>query len=155
MTQSIESRLAQLGIELPQPAAPAAAYVPTIRTGNLVYVSGQLPVWNGEIRFKGKVGATVTVEQAQEAARLCALNLLAQVHAACGGSLDAVRRCVKLGGFVASGPDFYDHPKVVNGASQLMLDVLGDAGRHARFAVGAPALPFDVPVEVDAVFEVA
>lgn len=154
MTQSIEARLAELGLELPQPAAPAASYVPLIRVGNMLFVSGQLPSWNGEIRFKGKLGAGVSVEEGQEAARLCALNLLAQVKASCG-SLDAVRRCVKLGGFVACTPDFTDQPKVINGASQLMLDVLGDAGRHARFAVGAPALPFDVSVEVDGIFEVA
>jgi enamine deaminase RidA (YjgF/YER057c/UK114 family) len=154
VTQSIEARLAELGLELPQPAAPAASYVPLIRVGNMLFVSGQLPSWNGEIRFKGKLGAGVSVEEGQEAARLCALNLLAQVKASCG-SLDAVRRCVKLGGFVACTPDFTDQPKVINGASQLMLDVLGDAGRHARFAVGAPALPFDVSVEVDGIFEVA
>lgn len=154
MTQSIEARLAGLGLELPQPAAPAASYVPVIRVGNMLFVSGQLPSWNGEIRFKGKLGAGVSVEEGQEAARLCALNLLAQVKASCG-SLDAIRRCVKLGGFVACTPDFVDQPKVVNGASQLMLDALGDVGRHARFAVGAPALPFDVSVEVDGIFEVA
>ncbi len=154
MTQSIEARLKELGIELPQPAAPAAAYVPVVRTGNLLFVSGQLPGWNGELRIKGKLGAGVTVEEGQEAARLCALNLLAHVKASCG-TLDNVRRCVKLGGFVACAPDFTDHPKVVNGASQLMQDVLGDAGRHARFAVGVPSLPFDVAVEVDGIFEVA
>lgn len=154
MTRSIEARLAELGLELPQPAAPAASYVPVIRVGDMLFVSGQLPSWNGEIRFKGKLGAGVSVEEGQEAARLCALNLLAQVKASCG-SLDAIRRCVKLGGFVACTPDFTDQPKVVNGASQLMLDALGDLGRHARFAVGAPALPFDVSVEVDGIFEVA
>lgn len=153
MSGRIEARLKELGIELPQPAAPVAAYVPTTQAGKILFVSGQVTVWNGERRFLGKLGQEFSVEEGKQAARLCGLNIIAQVKAACGGNLDRVASCLKLGGFVACGPDFHDHPAVINGASELMVEVFGDAGRHARFAVGAPSLPLNVAVEVEAVFE--
>lgn len=155
MAGRIEARLAELGIELPQPAAPVAAYVPWARSGNTLYVSGQITVWNGERRFVGKLGKDFTVEQGREAARLCGLNILAQAKAACDGDLDRVVRVLRLGGFVNAGPDFHDHPLVINGASELMAEVFGEAGKHARAAVGAPSLPGNVAVEVEAVLEVA
>ncbi|MEW5726621.1 MAG: RidA family protein [Pseudomonadota bacterium] len=155
MTGRIESRLAELAIELP-PAAPAVAnYVPYVISGNLVFVSGQLPMRDGKPAVLGVLGRDVTAEDGARAARLCGLNLLAQVKAACGGDLDRVRRVVKLTGFVASTHDFTDQPKVISGASDLMVEVLGDAGRHARAAVGAPSLPLNAAVEVDGVFEIA
>ena len=153
MSSAIHSRLKELGIVLPQPAAPAANYVPFVLSHNTLYISGQLPSKDG-VMMKGCLGRDVSVEQGQEAARLCAINLLAQANAALGGKLEKIVRCLKLGGFVASSPEFFDQPKVVNGASDLMVAVLGDAGRHARAAVGVAALPFGVSVEVDAVFEV-
>ncbi|MEE8204289.1 MAG: RidA family protein [Alphaproteobacteria bacterium] len=155
MAGTIDTRLAELGIELPEAAAPAANYVPYAVTGNQVFVSGQVTVWNGEFKFVGRLGADYDAEAGYQAARLCGLNIIAQVKAACGGDLDRVVRCVKLGGFVNSTADFTDQPKVVNGVSDLMVEVFGDKGRHARFAVGAPTLPLGVAVEVDAVFEIA
>ncbi len=149
----IEARLRELGIELPQAAAPVAAYVPATISGKTLYISGQVTVWNGERRFIGKVGQEFSVEEGKQAARLCGLNILAQAKAVAGGDLDRIARCLKLGGFVNSAADFHDHPAVINGASELMVEVFGDAGRHARFAVGAPSLPFNVAVEVEAVFE--
>ena len=154
MPQKIHNRLKELGVVLPQPAAPVSNYVPFVLSGTTLYVSGQLPAKDGVI-IKGCLGKDVTVEQGQEAAKLCAVNILAQVNAALGGNLGRVVRCVKLGGFVASAPEFFDHPKVMNGASDFIVAALGDAGRHARFAVGVAALPFGAAVEVDAVFEVA
>ncbi len=154
MAGVVEARLAELGITLPDAPAPAANYVPYVITGNQVFVSGQVPWVGGERNFVGKVGAEFTVEDGQAAARVVALNIVAQVKAACDGDLDRVVRCVKLGGFVNCPGDFLDHPKVINGASDLMVEIFGDAGRHARFAVGAAALPFNVAVEIDAVFEV-
>ena len=154
MTGQIEDRLKDLGIDLPEAAAPAANYVPYVISGNLVFVSGQITMSNGELKYQGKVGQDFTVEEGYEAARLCALNIIAQVKAACGGNLDKVERCVRLGGFVNAAGDFHDHPKVINGASDLMVKVFGDAGRHARAAVGAPALPLNVAVEVDAIFQI-
>lgn len=154
MSDTPASRLKALGIELPKPAAPLANYVPTVRSGDLLFVSGQLPLANGKIAFTGKVGAAISAEEGKEAAKLCAINILAQAAAALDGDLSRIVRCVKLGGFVASAPDFVQHPAVVNGASDFMVAVLGDAGKHSRFAVGAPALPFDASVEVEAVFEV-
>ena len=153
MAGQITTRLAELGIDLPEPSAPAANYVPYVASGNLVFVSGQLPVWNGDFRFIGKVGADFSLEEGIEAARLCGINLIAQARDAAGGDLDRIKRVVKLGGFVNAGPDFTDHPKVINGASDLMADVFGEAGKHARFAVGAVSLPLGVAVEVDGVFE--
>jgi enamine deaminase RidA (YjgF/YER057c/UK114 family) len=149
----VEERLRSLGIELPVPAPPAANYVPFVVTGKIVYVAGQLPMESGKVRYSGKAGTAVSLEDAQAAARLCAINLLAQVKAAAGGDLDRIAQCVKLGGFVNAAPDFTDHPKVLNGASDLIGEVLGEAGRHARFAAGAGSLPFDATVEVDAIFE--
>ena len=149
----IEQRLKQLGIELPNASAPAANYVPYVVTGNLVFISGQLCLWNGERRYPGKVGAEVSVEEAIEAARLCGLNLIAWLKEAAGGDLDRVARVVKLGGFVNSVASFSDQPKVINGCSNLMVDVFGDKGRHARAAVGVNVLPFNLAVEVEGVFE--
>ena len=146
-------RLAELGVTLPTPAAPVAAYVPYVVVDNLVYVSGQLPLENGQLKITGQVGeSSVNITTAQEAARLCAINILAQVNAACGGDLDRVVRCVKLGAFVSSASDFYDQPKVVNGASEFLEKVFGDAGKHARFAVGVASLPRNASVEIDAIF---
>lgn len=148
---SVESRLADLDIVLPEPVAPVANYVPYVVVGNMVFVSGQVSIGpNGLIT--GKVGADLTVEQGIEAARACGVNLIAQVKAACDGDLERVKQVVKLGGFVNCNGDFTDQPKVVNGASDLMVDVFGDAGRHARAAVGAPALPLGAAVEIDGVF---
>ncbi len=156
MTGPIEARLKELKITLPTPAKAAANYVPYVISGKQVFVAGQVPFnAEGKLDLIGKVGTDFTVEQGQEAARLCGLNILAQVKDACGGDLERIVRCVKLGGFVNCPPEFGDHPAVINGASNLMVDVLGDKGRHARFAVGAPSLPFNVAVEIDAVFEIA
>ncbi len=140
---------------LPVSAKPVANYVPVVRTGNLVFVSGQVTVWNGEFRFVGKLGRDFAIEQGQQAARLCGLNIIAQLKAALDGDLDRVRRCVKLVVFVNSVDDFKDQPKVANGVSDLMVDVFGEAGRHARSAVGVNVLPLDLAVEAEAVFEVA
>ena len=151
---SIDDRLAELGISLPTPMAPVANYVPYVQTGTLLVVSGQVPVVDGKVAITGKVGAGVSVEQGQEAARLCFVNLLAQVRVACGGDLGRVRRVVRLGGFIASTPDFTLHATVMNGASDLSVAVFGDAGRHARSTIGVPALPLDAAVEVEGMFEV-
>ena len=153
MSGRIEARLNELGIELPLAAAPIANYVGYTVAGNLVIVSGQISVWNGERRFVGKLGAGISIVEGQQAARLCALNLLAHLRAAAGGDLDRVRRVLRLGGFVNCTPDFTDMPQVVNGASDLMVEVFGDAGRHARAAVGVSALPGGVAVEVEGTFE--
>jgi len=154
MTRIVQERLDALGLEIPEAAAPAANYVPYVRTGALVFVSGQVPVRGGRLAYRGKVGVDYSLEEAREAARLVGINIVAVVRAACGGDLERVRRCVKLGGFVNCSDDFENHPAVINGASDLMVDVFGERGRHARFAVGTNQLPFNVPVEVDAVFEV-
>ncbi|HEV8015827.1 MAG TPA: RidA family protein [Stellaceae bacterium] len=154
MAGKIDQRLAELKLELPNPAAPIANYIPAVRTGNLLFLSGQICQWNGERRFLGKVGGEVSVEEGKEAAKLCGLNLLAQAKRALDGDLDRVLRVVRLGGFVNSVPGFGDQPQVVNGASDLMVAVFGDAGRHARTAVGVGSLPGGVAVEVDAVLEV-
>lgn len=154
MAGRIEGRLKELKIELPQAAAPLANYVPTVRTGDLLFVSGQVCQWNGERRFIGKLGGEISLEQGQEAARLCALNILAQAKSALGGDLDRILRCVRVGAFVNCSADFTQQPQVANGASNLLVEVLGDAGRHTRAAVGVNALPGGVAVEVDAVFEV-
>ena len=150
----IEARLNELGVVLPQPVAPVANYVPFVRSGNLVHISGQISL-DASGGVKGTVGVDVDLETAQAAARLCGINLLAQMKAACDGDLDRVVRVVKLGGFVQAGPDFIDIPKVVNGCSDLMVEVLGDAGRHARSAVGVYRLPLGFAVEVDAVVEIS
>lgn len=152
MAATVAQRLVELGIELPSPSAPVANYVPARLSGNLLVVSGQLPMESGAVRYKGKLGGTVSLEDGVAAARLCAINILAQVKLACG-DLDRIAACLRLGGFVACTPDFIDHPKIVNGASDLMVAVLGEAGRHARAAVGVPSLPLDAAVEVEAIFE--
>lgn len=154
MAGRVEARLSELGIELPAPATPAAMYVPWVRTGNLVFIAGQIPSWNGERKYLGRVGVEFSLEEGQQAARLVALHVLAQLKAACEGDLDRVVRCVRLGGFVACPPEFLQHPAVINGASELMIQVFGEAGKHARAAVGSSSLPFGVAVEVDAVFEI-
>jgi enamine deaminase RidA (YjgF/YER057c/UK114 family) len=154
MAGQIEARLKQLDIALPQPSTPAANYVPYVVTGNLVFISGQVPVGPEGLMYQGKVDRDVGAEDAMAAARLCGLNIIAQVKAACDGDLDRVVRCVKLGGFVNGTPDFEHHPAIINGASDLMVEVFGDRGKHARFAVGAGNLPFNVAVEIDAVFEI-
>lgn len=152
--ESIQNRLKDLGITLPTPAAPVANYVGFVRAGNMLFISGQLPFENGAL-VKGTLGKDIAIEAAQAAAKLCAIGLLAQANVALGGDLSKIKRCVKLGAFVACTSDFTDHPKVANGASDLMVAVLGDAGKHARAAVGVPSLPLGAAVEVDAVFEVA
>jgi enamine deaminase RidA (YjgF/YER057c/UK114 family) len=150
---SIKERLAARGIQLPTAPAPVAAYVATQRAGNLLFVSGQLPRHADKLLHEGLVGRDVSLEQAIAAARLCGINILAQVEAACG--LDSVKQCVKLTGFVACVPDFTKQPLVINGASELMLEVFEDAGRHSRSAVGVVALPSNAPVEVEAIFAIA
>jgi len=155
MSSSPEQRLAELGITLPTPAAPVANYVGTVRSGNLLIVSGQLCFGaDGKLAATGKLGAGVSVEDAKAAARLSAINVLAQVKVALG-SLDKVVRVVRLGGFIAATPDFTQHPAVMNGASDLMVEVFGDKGRHARTTIGVPSLPLDSTVEVEALIEVA
>lgn len=148
---SVEARLADLNITLPEPVAPVANYVPFVVVGNMVFVSGQVSIGPDGL-ITGKVGADLTVEQGIGAAKACGVNLIAQVKAACDGDLDRVKQVVKLGGFVNCNGDFTDQPKVMNGASDLMVDVFGDAGRHSRAAVGAPALPLDAAVEIDGIF---
>ncbi len=148
-----EERLAELGLSLPAVVPPVAAYVPAVRSGSLVWTSGQLPMVEGKMPATGKVGAEVDADQAKELARTCALNALAAIKAEVG-DLSAVRRVVKVVGFVASAPEFTGQPGVVNGASELLGEVFGDAGRHARSAVGVVALPLDAPVEVELVVEV-
>ena len=146
------ARLAELGIALPPVIAPLAAYIPAVRTGNLVYTSGQLPLESGELSHTGKVGSEVSPEQAKAAARICALNALAAIEALVG--IDAVSRVVKLVGFVASAPGFTGQPGVVNGASEVLGEIFGDAGAHARSAVGVAELPLNAPVEVELIVEV-
>lgn len=151
---SVEARLSALGISLPAPVAPVANYVPFVRTGNLVHISGQVSLdANGGI--KGTVGTEIDMDTAVAAARLCGINLLAQMKVATGGDLDKVVRVVKLGGFVQAGPEFFAIPQVINGCSDLMVAAFGDAGRHARSAVGVYRLPLNFSVEVDAVVEVS
>jgi len=154
MAGRIEARLKELKIELPQAAAPVANYVPAVRSGDLLFIAGQICQWNGERRFIGKLGREISLEQGQEAARLCALNILAQARNALGGDLDRILRCVRVGAFVNCVPEYTQQPQVANGASNLLVELLGDAGRHARAAVGVNALPGGVAVEVEAVFEV-
>ena len=155
MAGAIDARLKELGLEIAAPAAPVANYVGYVKTGNLVFVSGQVTIKDGQLQYQGKLGADVSLEDGQAAARLCAINVIAQLKAACDGDLDRVQRIVKLGGFVNSTPEFADQPKVINGASDLMVEVFGDKGRHARAAVSAEALPMQVAVEVDCVAEIA
>jgi enamine deaminase RidA (YjgF/YER057c/UK114 family) len=155
MTDSIEKNLTSLGIVLPQAATPAANYVPYVISGKKISVAGQIPFWNGELRGFGKVGRDMTTEDAAKIARICGLNLIAQVKKACGGDLEKITRVVKLGGFVNCTEQFCDHPEVINGASDLMVEVFGDKGTHSRFAVGVNSLPRGVAVEVDGIFEIS
>ncbi len=155
MSNKIEARLTELGIKLPPTANPVASFVPYVTVGTVVYISGQLPRVDGKLAIAGKLGRGVTVENGKAAARICALNLLANLKAACGGDLDRVIRCVRLTGFVNSDPDFTEQPQVVNGASDLMIEVLGERGKHARTAVGVAALPANAAVEVEAIFEIS
>ena len=154
MSGKFETRLAEIGIELPNPSTPAANYVPFVQVGDLVYISGQISMdANGLVQ--GKLGDGFSLDDAHAAARLCGINLIAQVRAACDGDLDRLVRVVKLNGFVNATQDFTDHPKVINGASDLMVEVFGDQGRHARAAVGSSSLPLGVAVEVEGIFQIA
>ena len=150
----IDKRLAELGITLPEAAKPVANYVPWVRTGNLVFISGQGPIADGKITLQGCLGDTISLEEGIKSARLSALNVLAQLKDASGGDLDRVKRIVKLLGFVNATPTFADHPKVINGASDLMVEVFGEKGKHARSAVASPSLPFGISTEVEAIVEV-
>jgi enamine deaminase RidA (YjgF/YER057c/UK114 family) len=152
---NVFERLKALGIELPRPSVPSANYVPFRRIGNLLLVSGQVPSKDGKDLFVGRLGAEISLEQGQAAARICAVNLLAQVNTALDGNLDRVRSVVRLAGFVNATAEFGEHPKVINGASDLMVAVFGEAGKHVRVAVGSSSLPRNVPVEVEGMFEVA
>ena len=154
MTASIASRLAERGITLPEAAAPAANYVPFVITGNLLFVSGQLPLDNGALTIKGLLGRDVDIATGQRAAELCAINILAQAASALGGDLERIARVVKLNGFVASDPAFTDQHLVINGASNLIADLLGERGKHARAAVGMACLPLNAAVEIDATIEI-
>lgn len=154
MSESIQSRLEALGITLPEAPAPAANYVPFVQSGNLVYVSGQISSGPDGL-IMGRLGEGMDAEAGYAAARRCGLSLIAQLRAACGGDLERLVRVVKLGGFVNSTGDFTDQPKVINGCSDLMVEVFGDKGRHARAAVGVPALPLGVAVEIEGIFEIA
>ena len=151
----IDQRLAELGITLPVAAKPVANYVPWVRTGNLVFISGQGPIADGKITLQGCLGDSISLEDGVKSARLSAINVLSQLKDACGGDLDRVVRIVKLVGFVNATAAFTDHPKVINGASDLMVEVFGDKGRHARSAVAAPSLPFGISTEVEAIVEIA
>lgn len=154
MAGTVEQRLMDMGVEIPKPAAPAANYVPYVTSGNLVFVSGQVTMLDGELKYVGTVGDDLSLEDGYQAARVCAINLIAQIREACGGDLERVKQVIKLGGFVNCTADFTDQPKVINGASDLIAEAFGAAGKHARFAVGAPSLPLGVGVEVDGVFEI-
>ena len=155
MSDPISRRLQELNLRLPPAAPPAAAYLPWLQSGNLLFISGQLPMEEGKIRFTGKVGAELDMEQGQEAARLCALNALAQLREACGGDFAKVCRCIRLGGFVNAPADFDRHPLVINGASEIICEIMGESGRHTRIAVGVANLPFNAAVELEALFEIA
>ena len=154
MPGRIDVKLAELGITLPRPMPPIANYVPYVVTGNLVVVSGQVPAVDGRIAMTGKVGNGLSLDQGVEAARLCFINVLVHLKSACGGDLDRVKRVVRLGGFIASLPEFTSHAQVMNGASDLAVAVFGEAGRHARTTIGVPALPADAAVEVEGLFEI-
>jgi enamine deaminase RidA (YjgF/YER057c/UK114 family) len=154
MAGQTDKRLAEIGVTLPTPAAPVANYVPAVVTGKQLFISGQLPMKDGKVSLTGALGDGPSVDDAAAAARLCAINVLAQAKAALG-DLDKIVRLVKVTGFVASAPSFGEHPKVVNGASDFFVEALGDRGKHARSAVGVAALPFGASVEVEAIFEIA
>lgn len=155
MTGRIEARLKELGIELPAPPAPVASYVPTVVAGNLVYISGQVTSSSEGLQYVGTVGKELSLKEGQAAARLCAINVVAQLKSALGGDLERVKRCVKLTIFVNAVPGYAQHPEVANGASDLIVEIFGDAGRHTRASVGAGSLPRNVAVEVEGIFEIA
>ncbi|MCA8889815.1 MAG: RidA family protein [Parvularculaceae bacterium] len=150
----IEARLAELGVKVPAAVPPVATYVPFVQSGDLVFISGQISIADGAL-IKGTLGDDLSLEDGVAAARACAINLIAQMNAACDGDLDRVKRIVRLGGFVSCTAEFTDQPKVINGASDLMVEVFGDAGKHCRAAVGAPSLPLGAAVEIDAIIEIA
>ncbi len=154
MVGMIDARLKELRIELPQPSTPGANYVQFVRSGNILFLTGQLSQWNGERRFIGKLGREFSVEQGQQAARLGALNLIAHLRTALDGDLDRVVRCIRVCGYVNCMPDFLEQSQVINGASDLFVEVFGEAGRHTRMAIGTNGLPYGVAVEVEAVFEI-
>jgi len=153
MAGLVEAKLAELGIALPKPMAPIATYVPFVVVGSLVVISGQLPAVDGRVAITGKLGSGLAIEQGQQAAQRCFINVLAQLKAAAEGDLDRVRRVVRLGGFIACTPDFTQQAQVMNGASDLAVAVFGEAGRHARTTIGVAALPLDAAVEVEGMFE--
>ena len=154
MSSTVEDRLHDAGVDLPEAAIPAGNYVPYVQSGNLVHIAGQIPVWEGELTCVGTVGTNVSLDEAKAGAHLVGLNILAQLKAACGGDLNRVVQVVKLNGFVNSAADFTQHPQVINGCSELMVQAFGEAGRHARAAVGVASLPLGVAVEIDGIFEV-
>jgi enamine deaminase RidA (YjgF/YER057c/UK114 family) len=154
MAGIIDTRLKELNIELPQASTPGANYVPFVQSGDLLFLTGQLSQWNGERRFIGKLGREFNTEQGQQAARLCALNLIAHLRAALEGDLDRVVRCVRVSGYVNCTPDFAEQSQVINGASNLFVEVFGEAGRHTRMAIGVNSLPYGVAVEVEAIFQI-
>jgi enamine deaminase RidA (YjgF/YER057c/UK114 family) len=154
MANAIDAKLEELGVTLPQAAAPAANYVPYVQSGNQLFVSGQLPIVGGKLSHTGQLGAGVSVSEAQEAAKNCAINILAQAKAALGGDLSRITRVVRITCMVSSTPDFHEHHLVANGASNFLADVLGDAGKHARAAYGVAALPLNAAVEIDAILDV-
>ncbi|MCY6380950.1 RidA family protein [Hoeflea prorocentri] len=154
MSETINERLMARGIELPDAPAPAAAYVPYVISGATLYISGQLPMREGQVNITGQLAGDEDIEAGQQAAELCAINILAQANAALNGDMDRITRLIKLQGFVASTPDFHKQHLVINGASNLLADILGERGAHARAAVGMAALPFNASVEIDAIFEI-
>ena len=152
---TIDTQIANLGIKLPKVAAPAANYAPYVKADNIIFISGQITSWNGNLKFVGKLGSDFDIDEGYQAARICALNLISQLQVACKGDLDCVKRVIKLGGFVNSTPEFTDQPQVINGASDLMVKIFGrEIGSHARFAVGVSSLPLGVATEVDGIFEI-
>ena len=155
MAGEIEAKLQQLGVTLPAPMPPIATYVPFVRSGDLVFVSGQIPAVDGKVAVTGKLGEAITIEQGQQAARLCFINILVHLKAACDGDLDRVQQVVRLGGFIAAPGSFTQHAQVMNGASDLAVAVFGPAGLHARTTIGVPSLPADAAVEVDGIFRIA
>ena len=154
MNNDVNSKLEELNIQIDEVSPPAGSYVPFVISNNLVFISGQLPFINGKLTIKGKVGDSVSIDDGIKMAEACAKALLSQLKSACGGNLNKVKRVVKLGGFVASTPDFIDQPKVINGASDLFVKIFGEKGKHSRFAVGTASLPLNVPVEIEGIFEI-
>lgn len=154
MTNIIENKLKELNITLDEASKPAGSYVPYVISNNLVFISGQLPFIDGEITIKGKINKDVSIDDGIKMAEVCAKALLSQLKAACNGDLDKVIKVVKLGGFVASSPDFTDHPKIINGASDLIVKIFEEKGKHSRFAVGVASLPLNAPVEIEGIFEI-